>query len=169
MLIPISRRVYSTLAALKDGGAFNKSISPKPTPVDFSGETNLFHTNIKCPIKAGIPITPSASVSLDVGANVHASIGIGAVAAGTIIPPKITEFGLDFGVLYCVLSSSFRRQKINHVDNLCVALDGNVDAKFNVLANISGQVSSGSITLFQVGIPGFSIPGYVAVCLRPYK
>jgi hypothetical protein len=82
------------LADLK--GAFNKSISSKPTPVDFSGETNLFHTNIQCPIKAG-KITPSASVSLDVDANVHASIGIGAVAAGTIIPPKITEFGLDFG------------------------------------------------------------------------
>ncbi|KAF8502654.1 hypothetical protein F5888DRAFT_1607718 [Russula emetica] len=128
------RRVWS-LSTLRDGGAFNKSISPNPTPIDFSGETNLFHTNIKCPIKAGIPITPSASVSLDVDANVHASIGIGAVAAGTIIPPKITEFGLDF------------------------VLDGNVDAKFNVVANISGQVSSGSITLFQVGIPGLSIPG----------
>ena len=51
------------------------------------------------------------------------------------------------------------KAKIDHVGNLCVELDGNVEAKFNVLANISGQVSSGSITLFQVGIPGFSIPG----------
>ncbi len=48
---------------------------------------------------------------------------------------------------------------IDHVDILCVVLDGNVDAKFNVMANITGQVSSGSITLFQVGIPGLSIPG----------
>ena len=115
MLIPISPRVYFTLAALKHihVGAFNKSISPHSTPVDFSGEKNLFHTNIKCPIKAGnISITPSASVSLDVGANVHASIGIGAVAAGTMIPPKITEFALDFGALYCVLGSAFRRQRL---------------------------------------------------------
>jgi len=131
----IHQRNFFTDALNDLKGAFNKSISSKPTPVDFSGETNLFHTNIECPIKAGIPITPSASVSLDAGANVHASIGISAVAAGTIIPPKITEFGLDF------------------------ELDGNVDAKFNVLANISGQVSTGSITLFQIGIPGFSIPG----------
>jgi hypothetical protein len=80
------------LADLK--GAFKKSVSSKPIPVDFSGEKNLFHTNIKCPIKS---VTPSASVSVDVGANVHASIGIGAVAAGTLIPPKITEFALDFG------------------------------------------------------------------------
>jgi hypothetical protein len=94
------------LAALRNGGAFNESITPKSTPVDFSGEKNLFHTNIKCPIKAGISITPSASVSLDVDTNVHASMSIGAVAAGTIIPPKITEFGLDFGALYHALGSS---------------------------------------------------------------
>jgi len=61
------------------------------------------------------------------------------------------------------------KTKIDHVGNLCVELDGNVDAKFNILANISGQVSSPSITLFQIGIPGLSIPGYVAVCLRLYK
>ena len=94
------------LADLRNGGAFKKSISLKSTPLDFSGEKNLFHTNIKCPIKAGISITPSASVSVDVDANVHASIGIGAVAAGTIIPPKITDFGLDFGTLYSVLELS---------------------------------------------------------------
>ena len=102
VLIPISPRVYFILADLKHAasGAFNKSISSNPTPVDFSGETNLFHTNIKCPIKAGVPIIASASASLDVDANVHASIGIGAVAAGTLIPPKITELALDFGALY---------------------------------------------------------------------
>ena len=61
------------------------------------------------------------------------------------------------------------KTNIDQVVNLCVELDGNVDAKFNVLANISGQISSKSITLFEVGIPGFSIPGYVAVFLRPYK
>ena len=61
------------------------------------------------------------------------------------------------------------KTRIDHVGDLCVVLDGNVDAKFNVLANIAGQVSSGSITLFQAGIPGFSIPGYVAVRLRPDK
>lgn len=61
------------------------------------------------------------------------------------------------------------KAKIDNVDNIRVVLDGNVEAKFDVVANISGQISSGSITLFQIGIPGFSIPGYVAVCLRPYK
>jgi hypothetical protein len=61
------------------------------------------------------------------------------------------------------------KTKIDHVGNFCVVLGGNVDAKFNVLANISGQISSGSITLFQIGIPGLSIPGYVGACLSPNK
>jgi hypothetical protein len=50
----------------------------------------------------------------------------------------------------------------DHVDNLCVGLDGNADAKLSVSGDISGQISSGNITLFQVGIPGLSIPKYVA-------
>jgi hypothetical protein len=50
----------------------------------------------------------------------------------------------------------------DHVDNLCVVLDGNADAKLSVSADISKQVSSGNITLFQAGIPGLSIPKCVA-------
>ena len=100
MLIPILPRIYSFLAALRDGGAFNNSLSLNQTLVDFSSQMNLFHTNIECPTEDGVT-TPNASASLDVDANVHASISIGAVAAGTIIPPQITEFGLDFGATYC--------------------------------------------------------------------
>jgi hypothetical protein len=49
-----------------------------------------------------------------------------------------------------------------HVDNLSVDLGGNADAKLSVTGDISGQVSSGNITLFQAGLPGLSIPTYVA-------
>ena len=51
---------------------------------------------------------------------------------------------------------------IDRVDNLSVGLDGNADAKLSVSGDISGQVSSGNITLFETGIPGLSIPEYVA-------
>ncbi len=103
--------MYSTLAARWGIGSFDDSISPKPIAIDRSIETNLFNANIQCPIKAGIPITASGTVSLDVDANVQASIGIGVVAAGTMLPPKITDFGLDFGMLYYVLGSAFPRQR----------------------------------------------------------
>jgi hypothetical protein len=57
---------------------------------------------------------------------------------------------------------------IDHVDNLCVDLDGNADGKLTVSGDISGQVSSGNITLFTVGIPGLSIPKYVIAGLGPH-
>ncbi len=47
---------------------------------------------------------------------------------------------------------------IDHVGNFCVALDGNADANLNVTGDLSGGVSSGNITIFQVGLPGLSIP-----------
>ncbi|KAF8472215.1 hypothetical protein DFH94DRAFT_655780 [Russula ochroleuca] len=120
-------------------GSFNHTLAANPIPIDFSGVTNLFNTSIECPASAAIPISSSASVSLDVGADVHVTVGLGAVAAGSLIPPSITEFGLT------------------------IALDGNVDANLSVVANISGQVSSPSITLFQIGIPGLSFPGILEV------
>jgi hypothetical protein len=57
---------------------------------------------------------------------------------------------------------------IDHVNNLCVDLGGSADGKLSVSGDITGQVSSGNITLFQTGIPGLSIPEYVTVGLRPH-
>ena len=68
-------------------GSFNKSLSAKPAPLNFSGQKNLFS---------------DGSGSIDVDANLQASVGISAVAAGSIIPPKVTQFGITFGMLYCI-------------------------------------------------------------------
>jgi hypothetical protein len=137
-------------------GAFNQTVSLKPIHVDFSGVANLFNTSIECSESTTTPISLNASASLDVGANVQVSIILGAIAAGTIVPPTITEFELDFGVLY---SAGLPKKNIDEVDYLCVVLDGNVGANLSVVANISGDVSSGSITLFQIDIPGLGFPG----------
>ena len=55
---------------------------------------NLFNTSISCP-ETPSPFT--ASVSLDVDGAVHAAVSLGAVAAGTFVPPAISEFGLTLG------------------------------------------------------------------------
>jgi hypothetical protein len=131
-------------------GAFNETLPLDSIPIDFSGVKNLLNTSIGNSASTSNPI--SASVSLDVGADVHVSISLGAVAVGSLIPPTITEFGLYFGVLY-------RVPAIDKVDNLCVVFDGIVDANLSVMANISGQINSGSISLFQIKIPSLSFPG----------
>ena len=84
---------------LANGNTFNTTLPQQTTPVDFSGSSNLFNTTIECPPDPSglIPISGSASVSLDAGADVHTTVGLGAVAAGTIIPPGISQFSLSFG------------------------------------------------------------------------
>ena len=76
--------MYYTLVDLSIG-SFNKAISANPAPVNFSGQKNLFS---------------DGSGSVDIDANLQASVGISAVAAGTIIPPKLTQFEITFGMLY---------------------------------------------------------------------
>ena len=50
------------------------------------------------------------------------------------------------------------KTNIDNVDNLCVVLDGKIDANLSIVTNVSGKVSSGSIMLFKVGIPELSFP-----------
>lgn len=142
--------LHRTLAAPRNVGEFDENLPLSSTPVDFSGVKNLLNTSIGNSASTANSI--SGSVSLDVGADVHVSISLRAVAEGSLIPPTISEFGLYFGVLY-------RVPAIDNVDNLCVVLDGNLDANLSVMANTSGQADSGNITLFQLGIPGLSFPG----------
>lgn len=127
------------LNALKDANTFNQDLSKDPQPVDFTGSTNLLQKSIQCALNTTRPISASASVSLDASANVHATIGMSAVAVGTFVPPSLSQFGLNF------------------------ALDGTIDADLSIAANVTGKVSSGSIPLFQVGIPGLTFPGILEI------
>jgi hypothetical protein len=104
----MSLYVYcAVLAALRNANNFNETLSQKTTPVDFSGTTNLFNTNIQCPTNTVPQISGSASVSLDAGADVHATVTVGAVAAGTFVPPSISDFGLYFGAYGIVMPGRF--------------------------------------------------------------
>jgi hypothetical protein len=73
-------------AALQNATTFNKTISQNLQPVKFSGTANLLNTS-----------SSTASLSLDVDADVHATVSLGAVAAGALVPPTISEFGLTLG------------------------------------------------------------------------
>ncbi|KAF8266395.1 hypothetical protein EI94DRAFT_1803173 [Lactarius quietus] len=127
------------LHTLENATTFNKTISQDLQPFNFSGTENLFNASFSCPISSAILSSLTASVSLNVDGTVNAAVSLGAVAAGTLVPPKITEFGLTLG------------------------LDGNIDALFSMTANLTGSVSSGPIPLFQIGIPGLSFPGILDV------
>jgi hypothetical protein len=100
----VSRCVYrAVLVGLKNSNTFNKTSAQNTTPVNFSGTTNLFHTNIQCPSKTVPQISASASVSLDAGADVNVSVTLGVVAAGTFAPPSISQLVLHFGAYGIVM------------------------------------------------------------------
>jgi hypothetical protein len=85
---------------VRDANDFNLTLSSTTTPIDFSGQTNLFKMTINCAADDIPSLSPTASAVLDVGASVHMNISLGAVAVGTIIPPKFSEFGLYFGAYH---------------------------------------------------------------------
>ena len=58
-----------------------------------------------------------------------------------------------------VLYTRLSREAIEASIDFYVALDGSIDANLSITANVMGPVSSGSIPLFQVGIPGLTFPG----------
>ncbi|KAH8997662.1 hypothetical protein EDB86DRAFT_3076463 [Lactarius hatsudake] len=133
------RFLGDVLQTLQNATTFNKTITQDLQPVDFNGAKNLFKTSVDCTASTAIPVSSTASLSLDVDAAVHAAVSLGAVAAGTLVPPNISEFGLTLD------------------------LDGNIDALFSITANLTGHVSSGAVPLFQIGIPGLSFPGILDI------
>ncbi|KAJ7779695.1 hypothetical protein B0H16DRAFT_1300149 [Mycena metata] len=77
----------------------------------------------------------SASVSADMDATAHAVVTIGIAASGTIVPPAITDF------------------------SLVASLTADLNGELSLTAELSGTVSTGSIKLFEAGIPGLDFPG----------
>jgi hypothetical protein len=108
----------------------NKSVDLKP--LDFDKSVNLVNKEIKCG-----PV--SASLSVDLDGQAHATASVGVAATGTIIPPKLTDFGIIAG------------------------LTANVAGTLDLKADVSGEVDSGKITLLNLGIPGLDFPGILTV------
>ncbi|KAH8985709.1 hypothetical protein EDB92DRAFT_2116659 [Lactarius akahatsu] len=129
----------SSATCSKNVTTFNKTIAQDLQPVDFNGAKNLFKTSVGCAASTAIPVSSTASFPLDVGAAVHTVVSLGAVAAGTLVPPKTSEFGLTLG------------------------LDDSIGALCSITANLTGHVSSGAVPLFQIGIPGHSFPGILEI------
>ncbi|KAJ7143852.1 hypothetical protein C8R44DRAFT_864873 [Mycena epipterygia] len=101
-------------------------------PLNFDKKANLFNKTITCgPVKA--------SVSADVDANANAAASVGVAASGTLIPPKITDFGVIAG------------------------LTASVSGTLDLTADVAGQIDSGKITLVNIGIPGLDFPGILTI------
>ncbi|KAF8206062.1 hypothetical protein K438DRAFT_2014366 [Mycena galopus ATCC 62051] len=77
----------------------------------------------------------TASVSASFATKVDATVSLGLIAAGTIIPPVVSEFAVYGG------------------------LDASVLGTLGLKASASGTVSTGQISLYSVALTGINFPG----------
>ncbi|KAJ7476701.1 hypothetical protein FB451DRAFT_986867, partial [Mycena latifolia] len=108
----------------------NKTFDLKP--LNFDKSVNLIDQSLSCGAE-------DASLRVDMDANANAQASISVAATGTIVPPKMTSFGIVAG------------------------LTADVSGTLTMNADLSGQINSGKINLVTLGIPGFSFPGILTV------
>jgi hypothetical protein len=134
-----SRGLFSFIEdAFDKFNSFDENVTKSLPPIDVAKDFPLLDASISCPASGAIPAL-SASAKADIETKAHAVIDIGAAAAGTIVPPKLSSFGLYAG------------------------LTAELDGKLKLTGSASGSVDSGAKTLFQVGIPGLDFPGILTI------
>lgn len=85
-------------------GAHTTSLESTPTSIAVSNSlATLISADVPCsasvasPTFSAGPVSVQAGVEASVDVNLDAQIQVGIVAAGSLIPPKITELGLTAG------------------------------------------------------------------------
>lgn len=136
---PARRGLFSIVEdAFKKFTSFDKSITKELPPVDVDKTFPIFDEKLSCPANGEIPAI-DASLKADAVTKAHAVVSIGAAASGSIVPPKLDEFGVFVG------------------------LDASLTGTLELVGNAKATVDSGRITLFEVGIPGLDFPGILSV------
>ncbi|KAA1467373.1 hypothetical protein DENSPDRAFT_238702 [Dentipellis sp. KUC8613] len=123
------RRGFNPLSILQ--GKFNKTSKTDLPSVDVDTQKTLLNANVQC---QGV----SANLEVDIDAKAHSQISLGAVIAGQLVPPGISDFGIIVGYT------------------------GDVDATLTMKASADGTFDSGLIPIFSRDVPGLDIPGYAA-------
>ncbi|OJT15610.1 hypothetical protein TRAPUB_5938 [Trametes pubescens] len=113
-------------------GNFNKNITGS-SPINFDKDFPIFDQKIDCPQNGAVPAF-SGEAKVDLDAKVDGTVNYGIAASGSIIPPKISEFGLFVG------------------------LDTSITGTLGLGATLTGSISSGKISVFEVGLPGLDFP-----------
>lgn len=90
----ISPPISGSQCATLEFNSFDQSVTKNLPPIDVSKTLPLFSQSLSC---AGPPAF-DASIKADATAKAHAVISLGVAAAGTVVPPKLTDFGIFAGL-----------------------------------------------------------------------
>ncbi|KAJ6531441.1 hypothetical protein DFH09DRAFT_1370588 [Mycena vulgaris] len=108
--------------------AFNSTNSVDLPPLHIDATFPLLTAEVDC---TGF----SASVSAGFETKVDATVSVGLIVTGTVIPPNITTFAVFGG------------------------LNGSILGKLDVLASATGSVDTGKVSLYSVALAGIDFPG----------
>ncbi|KAH8810481.1 hypothetical protein DL96DRAFT_1685532 [Flagelloscypha sp. PMI_526] len=102
-------------------------------PLAINKKFNLLNQKVTCPGR-------SAGLTVDMNANAQVVVTVAVAAAGTIAPPKFTDFVLT------------------------TTMNGEINSSIDLKASVSGTLDSGKKQIAPpIGVPGFSIPGIITV------
>ncbi|KAF7344678.1 hypothetical protein MVEN_01628100 [Mycena venus] len=127
-LLGFAKKAVKSIAS----NAINVKKSVNLKPLALTKSISLLNKSIKCG-------AATASLKADLAANAHATASVGVAASGTLIPPKLTDFGIITG------------------------LTASVDGTLDLTADVAGSIDSGKIPLINVGVPGLDFPGILTV------
>ncbi|KAI0092173.1 hypothetical protein BDY19DRAFT_584807 [Irpex rosettiformis] len=133
-----SRGFFSDLGdALKSLNTvtFNKDAA---YPITFDKSVTIVDQSISCPQTGSIPAF-NGDFKIAGEAKVDATLDFAVAATGTIIPPKLTGFGL------------------------VSELDGRVDGLLTVTASAGASLTIAKKNLLTIGIPGLSVAGILTI------
>lgn len=79
--------------------SFDKNVTKTLTPVNVNKDFQILNFNKSCPAEEGSGQPGlKADIKADINAQAKATVTIGVVAQGSIIPPKIEDFGVFAGM-----------------------------------------------------------------------
>ncbi|TFY69647.1 hypothetical protein EVJ58_g320 [Rhodofomes roseus] len=116
---------------------FNHTLTSDPATITFDNQTILLDASAPAVSIDGNSVTGEVQIAVTPHVDVTVQLGVG--VAGTLVPPKLTELGLATNV------------------------NGKLDGTLQLNASGTGTFTTGSIPLFQIGIPGLDIPGILSV------
>lgn len=119
-------------------GNWSKDWNKQFDVLDISQGFNVANVKLSCPQNGDIPAF-DAKVLIDAQVDVKATVTVGFIAAGSIIPPKISKAAFT------------------------AALDGGAQASFKISADAKGTFNTGLLPLYSSGLAGLSIPGILDV------
>ncbi|KAG8775303.1 hypothetical protein FRC15_000633, partial [Serendipita sp. 397] len=119
-------------------GDWTKDWNKQFNILDISESFPVADAKLSCPQNGDVPAF-DAKIKIDAEVDVKATVSVGFILAGTILPPAINKAAFTS------------------------ALDGSAAANFKISAVAQGSFNTGLIPLYSSGLAGLSIPGIIDI------